>query len=111
MRHREAAELEIGIQRLHVAEDRATRRGVAVVADRRDAGQRGDHPRVAEVVADQAQAAMRMEVAAVEADDAGQLLAAMLQRVQTECGDGRGIRDVPDAEDAALLVELVVIGW
>ena len=63
MRHREAAELEIGVERLHVAQDGAAGRGVAVVADRRGAGQRGDHPRVAEIVADQAQAAMRMEVA------------------------------------------------
>ena len=110
VRHREAAKLEIGVEWLHVAEDRAAGRGVAVMADRTDAGQRGDHPRIAEVVADQAKAAMRMKVAAIEGDDAGRLLAAMLQRVQAECRDGGGIRDVPDAEDTALLVELVVVG-
>ena len=52
---------------------------------------------------------MGMEVAAVEADDAGGFLAAMLQRVQAECGAGRSIGDVPDAENAAFLVQLVVL--
>ena len=61
MRDREAAELEIGIERLHVAQDRVAGGGVAVVADRGAAGQRGDHPGVAEIVADQAQAAMGVE--------------------------------------------------
>ena len=36
-------------------------------------------------------------------------LAAMLQRVQAERGDGRGVGHVPDAEYAALLVQLVVL--
>ena len=108
VRHREAAELEIRVQRLHVAQDGVAGRGVAVVADRRGAGQRRDHPRVAEIVADQAQAAMRMEVVAVEADDAGRFLAAVLQRVQAERGHRGGVGHLPDAEDAALLVELVV---
>ena len=67
VRDREAAELEIGIQRLHVAQDGVAGGGVAVVADRGAAGQRRDHPRIAEIVADQAEAAMRMEVLAVEA--------------------------------------------
>ena len=109
MRNREAAELEVGVERLHVAQDGATCGGIAVVADRTGAGQRRDHSRVAKVVADQAETAMGMEMAAIEGDDAGQFLAAMLERVQAECGAGRGIGDVPDAENAALLVELVVL--
>ncbi len=50
-----------------------------------------------------------MEARAVEADDAGRLLPAMLQRVQAERGDGGGVGHVPDAEHAAFLVQLVVV--
>ena len=66
MRHGEAAELEIGVERLHVAQDGVAGGGVAVVADGDAAGQLGDHLGVAEIVADQAQAAMRVEAGAVE---------------------------------------------
>ena len=61
MRDREAAELEIGIQRLDVAQDRVAGGGVAVMADGDAAGQFLDHPRVAEIVADKAHAAMGVE--------------------------------------------------
>ena len=40
MGHREAAELEIGVERLHVAQDGVAGGGVAVVADGARAGQR-----------------------------------------------------------------------
>ena len=53
---------------------------------------------------------MGMEVAAVEADDAGRFLAAVLQGVEAERGYGGGIGHVPDAEHAAFVVELVVVG-
>ncbi len=46
---------------------------------------------------------------AVEGDDAGGLLAAMLQGVQAERGDRRGVRVAEDAEDAAFLVQRVVV--
>ncbi len=109
MRHREAAELEIRVERLHVAQDRVARGGVAVVSHGGLARQRGDHPRVTEIVADEAQAAVRVEPGAVVADDARRLLAAMLQRVQTECGHGRGVGYAPDPEDAAFLVQRVPV--
>ena len=64
---------------------------------------------LAEVVADEAEAAVDVEAVAVVGDDAGGFLAAMLERVKAEGGDGRGVGDAPDAEDAALLVQLVVI--
>ena len=53
-------------------------------------------------------AALGMEMVAVEADDAGRFLAAMLERVQPERGQGRGIGMVEDAEHAALLVQPVL---
>ena len=59
-------------------------------------------------IADQAEAAMRMEMPAVIGDDAGRLLAPVLQCVQAKGGDRRGIRMVPDTHHAAFLVQLVV---
>ena len=61
-----------------------------------------------EVVADEAQAALGVELLAVEGDDAAGFLAAMLQGVQAERGDGRGIGVAEDAEDPAFLAESVV---
>ncbi len=46
---------------------------------------------------------------AVEAGDAGGFLAAMLQRVEAERDEARGVVGAPDAENAALLVQLVVV--
>ena len=57
VRDRQAAELEIGIQRLHVAQHGVAGGGVAVVPESPEVpGQRCDHPRVAKIVADQPQA-------------------------------------------------------
>ena len=109
MRHRETAELEIGIQRLHVAQDGLAGGGVAVVAHRGGAGQRGNDPRIAEIVRDQAEAALLKEPVAVERYDAGRLLPAVLQGVQPERGEGCGVWRVPNAEDAAFLMHLVVV--
>ena len=111
MRHREAAELEIGIQRLDVSQDGFAGRGVAVVADGITAGQRRYHPRVAEIVADQAHSLVRMEPPGIEGDDAGGFLAAMLQRVQAERGHRGRVGYVPDTEHAAFFVQLVVVGF
>ena len=46
---------------------------------------------------------------AVEGDDAGRLLAAMLERMQAERRERRRVLVAEDAEDAAFLVELVVV--
>ena len=48
-------------------------------------------------------------VGAVEADDAGRFLAAVLQRVKPERDEAGGAVGAPDAENAAFLAELVVI--
>ena len=52
---------------------------------------------------------MIVEVAAVEGDDAGGFLAAMLQGVQTERGVRGGIRRPVDAEQRTFLVKLVEV--
>ena len=56
-----------------------------------------------------AERAVRVELAPVEGDDAGRFLAAMLQGMQAEHGAGRGLVDAEDAENAALLLQLVVV--
>jgi hypothetical protein len=50
-----------------------------------------------------------MEALAVEGHDAGGFLAAVLERVQAERGDGGGIRVAEYAEHAALLAQAVGI--
>ena len=79
------------------------------MADRGMARQAIDHRAAAEIVADQADRPMAVEHRAVEADDAGRLLAAMLQRVQAERGMGRGVVVAEHGEDAAFLLGLVVV--
>ena len=106
----EAAAFELGEQRLHVAQDRFAGGGIADVADRGGAGQAVDHLAAGEVVADQAHAALGVEALAVEGDDAGGLLAAVLERVQAERGDGGGVRMAEDAEHAALFAQPVGVG-
>ena len=106
---RQAAGVEFGEQRLDVAQDRRAGRRIAHVADRRRAGQALDRRRAGEVVADQAEAALGMEARAVEGDDAGRLLAAVLQSVQAERGDRRGGGMTEDAEDAAFLAQPVAV--
>ena len=63
--------------------------GIAVMADRAVALQPLHHRRLGEIVADQADVALAAELLAVEGDDAGRLLAAVLQRVQPERGQRR----------------------
>src|ERR1700709_478590 len=48
-----------------------------------------------------------MKPRAIEGDDAGGFLAAMLQSVQSECGDGGGFGVAEDAEYATLLAQRI----
>src|SRR5262245_38904734 len=50
-----------------------------------------------------------MEPLAVEGDDAGGLLTAVLERVQAECGDGGGVAVPEYAENAAFLAQAVPV--
>ena len=52
---------------------------------------------------------MGVEALAVARDDARRLLAAMLERVQAEVGDVRGLGVAVHRDDAALVVEAVVV--
>ena len=104
-----AAALELGEQRLHVAQHGFAGGRITHMADGGGAGQAVDHLAPGEGVPDQAEAALGMEALAVEGHDAGSFLAAVLERVQAERGDGGGIRVAEYAEHAALLAQAVGI--
>ena len=95
-------------KRLHVAQAGAAGRGVARMADGAVAVQALHHGRLGEGVADQPDMALDVELRAVIGDDAGRFLAAMLQRVQAERDDRRGVLPAENAEHAAFVVEMIV---
>ena len=105
----EAAAVEFGEQRLHVAQDGLAGGRIAHMADGRHAGQAVDHLVAGESVADEPHSPLGMEALAVEGDDAGGLLAAMLERMQAKRSDRGGVRMTEHAEDAALLAQPVAI--
>src|SRR5215204_7759792 len=79
------------------------------MADRRGALEALDGGAIREAVADEAELALGVEDAAVEGDDAGGFLAAVLQGVEPKRDDRRGIRVAVDAEDAAFLAQGVAV--
>ena len=93
--------------RLGVAQVGAARGGIAHVPDGAVTGQALE-PLPAEDVGHPAHRLLHVEVMPVGGGDAGRLLPAVLQRVEPEIGDVGGLGVVPDAEEAALVVELVV---
>ena len=101
--------IEFGEERLHVAQERLAGGRIAHMPAGAHAGQAVDHMALGKGVADQAEPALGMETLAVEGDDAGGFLAAMLERVQAERGDGGGIGMAEDAEHAAFLAQGVAV--
>ena len=104
-----AAGVELGEQRLDIAQNCFAGRRIAHMADRGVAGEAVDHLTPGEGVADQAEPPFGMEPLAVERNDTGGFLAAVLQGVQAERGDGRGVRVAENAENAALLAQTIRI--
>jgi hypothetical protein len=109
MRHREAARDQLGIKRLDVANRRLAGGRVADMPARGAAVERANHLVAVEIARDMSHRAMRVELVAVPAGDAGGLLAAVLQGMQPERRQRRRLRVAEYAEDAALLVQLVVV--
>jgi hypothetical protein len=82
--------------------------GVADVADG-DAARELAELVLREGVLDEAHRAVRVELLAVARDDAGRLLSAVLERVEAEVREVGGLGVPEDAEDAARVVEVVVV--
>ena len=78
------------------------------MADRAVAGQRVE-PLLREHVVHQAHALLEPDPLAVARRDARRLLAAVLQRVEPHVGEVRGLGVAEDAEEAALVVEVIVL--
>ena len=106
---RQAAVLEIGENRLDVAQHGHALGRIADMADRVLAQEALDHPFVAENVADLAETAMGVKNRPVVTNDPRRLLPAMLQRVEPEGGVGGGVGMAVDAEYAAFFAQLVVV--
>ena len=103
----EAAGVQLGEQWLHIAQDGGAGGGIAHMADGGRARQALDHLAAGEGVADEAEAPFAVEAAAVEGNDAGGLLAAVLEGVQAESRQRRGVLVTEHAEHAALLSQRV----
>src|SRR5262249_42415682 len=82
----------------------------AVVAEGDMALEPADHFGLVEIVTDETEPALGMEMCPVVGDDAGRLLAAVLQGVQPECGERGRILIAENAEHAALFPETIVFG-
>ena len=67
-----------------------------------------DHRLLGEGIADQSHMAFDVELSAVIGDDTGRLLTSVLEGVEAECGDRRGVLPPEDAEHAAFVVKMVV---
>ncbi len=94
-------------ERLRVLDVRAAGGRVADVTDG-DAARQLREVLLAERVLDEAHRAVEVELLAVARDDARRLLAAVLERVQAEVREVRRLGVAVDAEDAALVAEMVV---
>src|SRR5487761_1295847 len=105
VREGELAFVAIGDERLGVHQCGVARGGVARVADRRRARQTRDHIR-REQFLHQTHALFDAQLRAFGSSDPGRLLAAMLQGVKAKIGELGGLFI---AEDAALVVEVVVV--
>src|SRR5262249_36907574 len=101
------AELEIGKQRLHVTQRDLTGRRIPYMADCSAAVQSPDHFLGAEIVADEALPAMRVELLTVIGHDTGGLLAAVLQCVHPERGHRRCIGVAVYPEHTAFVVKVI----
>ncbi len=79
------------------------------MADRDAALEPGDDGLVGKNIAHQADAAVSVKLGAVVGHDAGSLLSPVLQCVQAEGDEGRRLAVAIDAEDGALLVQVVAV--
>jgi hypothetical protein len=105
----EASEVELGEQRLHVAQDGGAGGGVARMTHGHVAGEARHHRFIVEVLGDMAHAAVAVELTAVVGNDPGGFLAAVLERMQAERSVGGSVGIADDAENPTLLLQVIVI--
>ncbi|WOL03560.1 hypothetical protein Cni_G12280 [Canna indica] len=104
----EPAEAVAGDQGLDVGEGGGgAGGGVAVMAYGGGADESLELGSIREDLGDEAEAGARVQVGAIRGDDAGAFLPTVLQSVQTQVAQFRGLRVADYAEDAALLSRLV----
>ncbi|GGB50468.1 hypothetical protein GCM10011505_34410 [Tistrella bauzanensis] len=109
MGDRQAAEGEVGIERLDVAQAGTAGRCVTDMADAHIADHLHHQALIGKGVANQADRAMRMELVAIISDDATGFLAAMLKRMQPERHVTCRFLMAMDTEDSALFAQMVVV--
>ena len=63
------------------------------------------------IAGDVAHRTMGVKLGAIEADDPGGFLAAMLERVKAERNEARGALGAPNAKHAALFMQRVAVGF
>ena len=107
VRQRELALVAVDHDGLRVDQRRIAGGRIARVADGRGAGQVRDHFR-RENLLHVAHGLVHVQVRAVGRGDASRFLPAMLQRVEAEIGQLRGLGMAENAEDAAVIVEVIV---
>src|SRR6516162_6362382 len=107
MANGKSAGIELGKQRLDIAQNGLASGRIADMADRGIAWQAIDYLTPGERVADQTKPPLGVKPLAVELDDPGGLLAAVLQSVQAQNGDRRCVGMSEYAEYAAFLAEPV----
>src|SRR5436305_10966657 len=78
------------------------------MADRGAAGELADNVVAVEIASDVAHRSVRVEMLAVEARDAGAFLAAVLEGVEAKRNEAGSVVDAPNAENPALLAQLIV---
>jgi hypothetical protein len=109
MGHGEAATCKLCEQRLDVAERRLAGGRIADMADGSLAGEATNHLVLVEIAGDMPHRAMGVEILAVPAGDTGRLLTAMLEGVKPQRDHRGGGFSAPDAENAALLAQLIIV--
>ncbi len=109
MSHRETAARQLGVERLDVAQAGAAGGRIAHVPGGHRARQFGDRFSARKIGGHMAQAAAREELGPVEAGYADGFLPAMLQRMEAERADGRGLVRAEHAENSTLFAQLVAV--
>jgi hypothetical protein len=106
---RETAGGQLGEQRLDVAQDSFAGRRITHVADGMSPRQVVDDLAAGERIANEAEPALGVELAAVKGDNAAGFLAAVLKGMKAERGDGGGVGVAKNAKNSAFFAESIVI--